>query len=202
MEADVTVVVGTFGDDEWKRLAWKRAIPSVPADVPVIHKHAGTLAEARNLGVRDVETPWVIHLDADDELGDLYVEAMREGSADVRGPMVDFIHEGRTRPRPWQPRVSGHNHDCVAGCLPNGNWLVIGSMLRANLIRRVGMWRDFPVYEDWDLFLRCYKAGATFELLRTARYRAHVRKQSRNRAPTMDFKNRVHQEIVEANGLG
>jgi GT2 family glycosyltransferase len=94
--------------------------------------------------------------------------------------------------------VAGHTQDCTADCLPEGNWLVVGACLRTQLVRDVGGWRDFPVYEDWDLFLRCHKAGATFELVRDAVYRAHVRTDSRNRGPNMEFKNRVHHQIVQA----
>jgi len=196
---DVSILVGTFGEMRWRRLAKDRAIPSVPEGVPVHHVHGETLAEARNRALERVETEWVIHLDADDELEEGYIEAMAAGTADVRGPMVRFVRGARSDL--WQPRVHAHQHDCVAECLPAGSWLVIGTALRTELLRDVGGWREFPVYEDWDLFLRCHLAGASFELRREAIYRAHVRKDSRNRGPDRRLKERTHREIARANGI-
>jgi glycosyltransferase involved in cell wall biosynthesis len=192
---DVSVCIGTYGDPEWRRLARERAIPS--AQAPVIHCHADTLAKARNAALAEVETEWVCFLDADDELAPGYFEAMERGTADVRGPVAVFVKPSRESP--WQPRVAGHSHTCVAECLPEGNWLLIGSAMRTDLAKSLGGFREFAVYEDWDLFLRAYAAAATFELIPEAVYRAHVRLDSRNRAPSMSFKNQVHREIVAAN---
>ena len=102
--------------------------------------------------------------------------------------------------RPYVPRVAGHRHDCDGDCLTEGNWLVIGTAIKADIAREVGGFREWDVYEDWDLFLRCYLAGASVEAIPQAVYRAHVREDSRNRAPSMDVKNRVHMEIVRSIG--
>lgn len=194
---DVTVVIGTFGGDEWKELAESRAVPSVN-DVPVLHVHGQSLAEARNKGLAMVETPWVVFLDADDELTPGYIEAMEDGFADLRGPSVEYV--GPRRQEPYVPKVAGHHHACDGDCLTEGNWLVIGTAARTDIVREVGGFREWEVYEDWDLWLRCYLAGATVEAIPAAVYRAYVRRDSRNRAPSMEVKNRVHHEIVKALG--
>lgn len=193
---DVTVVVGTFGDSEWEDLARSRAIPSVSG--PVIHCHGDTLAKARNQGLEQVETEHVVFLDADDELSSGYMEAMAAGRADLRAPSVQYIRGRNTRP-PHLPRVAGHRHQCSGDCLPDGNWMVIGTCANADLIREVGGFREFEWSEDWDLWLRCYLAGATIEAIPDAVYRAHVRSDSRNRAPSRDFRNEVHWQIHRAN---
>ena len=195
---DVTVAVATFGAQSWHELALERAIPSARDQAAVVHAHGRTLAEARNAALSEVETEWVIHLDADDELEKGYVEALSQGTADLRAPRVRYVRGSQTA-RPRFPRVAGHRHDCRAECLEDGNWLVIGTAVRAELVRRVGGWHEWPVYEDWDLFLRCYRAGASVEGVPGAVYRAHVRTDSRNRAPAIEEKNRVHHEIVAAN---
>lgn len=195
---DVTICVGTFGGVEWAQLAEERAIPSAEAQgVPVVHRHAGTLAEARNAALHFVKTEWVVFLDADDELAEGYVNALSQGTADVRGPIAHYIRGSRERA--WQPRVFGHNHDCTAECLPEGNWLLIGSAVRTELVRQVGGFRDFEWSEDWDLWLRCYRAGATFELIPDAIYRAHVRADSRNRGASAEAKQAAHEAIYAAN---
>jgi len=198
---DVTICVATFGDPTWQTLARSRAIPSAEAQgVPVVHVHGRTLHAARNAAVEQAQTEWVIHLDADDELTAGYVSAMVAGTADVRAPAVTYAHanlNNLTRPR--VPKVAGHHHDCTAECLPDGNWLVVGALVRRQLVLDVGGWRDFPVYEDWDLWLRCYLAGATFEAIPRAVYKAHARPDSRNRAPSQEAKNATHRAIVAAN---
>lgn len=195
---DVTICVGTFGGTEWVQLAHRRALPSAAAQgVPTVHWHAGTLAEARNAALALVETEWVIFLDADDELDPGYVEAMALGTADVRGPVALYVDGGRERL--WRPRVYRHRHDCTAECLPEGNWLLIGSAVRADLVREVGGFRDWAWSEDWDLWLRCHLAGASFELVPDAVYRAHVRHDSRNRGASQETKDAAHRAIYAAN---
>lgn len=196
---NVTVVVATFGDPWWQQLATERAIPSAEAHgVEVIHVHANTLHEARNLGLQQVATEWVCHLDADDELEDGFFTHMAAADGDLRAPAVAYVRK-HNRQRPYVPRVAGHNHDCTADCLIDGNWLVVGTVARTTLLRRVGGWRDWPMYEDWDLWQRCWLAGATVTAVPDAVYRAHWRAESRNRSPSIDEKNAVHRQIVEAN---
>lgn len=197
---DVSVVVASFGTEEWRTLATERAIPSAEAQgVPVIHVHGEDLVGSRNAGLAQVKTEWVIFLDADDELELGYIEAMSEGTADVRGPWVRFMRPDGSERNFWQPRVFNHHHDCTEDCLPEGNWLVIGSAVRANMLRLVGGFRDFPWSEDWDLWIRCWKQGASFELVKAAVYRAHVRPDSRNRGSTDAEKLASHQAIYQAN---
>lgn len=197
---DVTVVVGTYGDSCWINLARERALPSAHAEsVRTIHSYGRTLAAARNTALALVRSEFVIHLDADDELEPGYLAAMAQGSADLRAPAVRYVDRGRVR-APYVPRVAGHRHECSAECVGSGqgNWLVIGTCARTEMLRRVGGWREWPYYEDFDLWLRAIRAGATVEAIPAAVYRAHVRRDSRNRAPSMADKDRIHREIVEA----
>lgn len=195
----MTVCIATFGHPHWQDLARERAAPSAAAlEVPVVQVHGETLHDARNTALSMVETEWVVHLDADDELDPGYLVAMAAGTADLRAPAVSYVRGGRPRGA-YVPQVAGHDHPCAAGCLRDGNWLVVGSLVRAELVRAVGGWRDFAVYEDWDLWLRCWLAGATVEAIPTAVYRAHVRPDSRNRAPARAVKEATHRAIVAAN---
>jgi hypothetical protein len=179
---DVTVCIGTYGAQEWAKLAQDRAIPSAKAQgVPVVHVHAPTLARARNEAMNMAETEFVIHLDADDELGEGYVEAMATGSADLRAPALQRVRHGKLHGEPYVPRVWGHEHDCVAECLRAGNWLLVGTCLRAELACEVGGWEEFEWSEDWALFARCWKAGGTVEAIPSAIYRGHMSPGGRNR---------------------
>lgn len=198
MDFDVTIAVATFGDQSWIDLA-QRAIATAMPQARCVYAHRGTLAEARNAALAMVETEWVVHLDADDELEPGYINALADGTADLRAPAVRYVGWGIPR-EPYIPRVASCSHPepCVGDCLPGGNWLVVGTAARAELLRSVGGWEEWPVYEDWALWLRCQQAGATVEAIPSAVYRAHVRPDSRNRAPSIDERNRVHHQIVEA----
>ena len=199
---DVTIAVATFGDQKWVQLASQRAIPSARAQgqVWVVHTHAETLHEARNMALEKTATEWIIYLDADDELEPGYVQHMATGQADIRAPSVRYVR-AHARGRPAMPKVAGHRHTCGSDCLPQGNWLVIGACARTEALRKVGGWRDFPWSEDWDMWLRCYLAGYTIQAIPQAVYRAHVDPRSRNRAATQEAKLAAHRAIEAANGL-
>jgi glycosyltransferase involved in cell wall biosynthesis len=197
---DVTIAICTYGDEQWREIA-SRAHASVgaQADVVRVHSYMGGLHDCRNEALDLVDTEWVIYLDADDELEPGYVDAMATGSADVRAPAVRYMRGGRAYP-PYVPNVAGHaRHACTADCLPEGNWLVIGSAVRTQMLRDVGGWRDFPWSEDWDTWLRCWRAGATLEAIPAAVYRAHVRMDSRNRGAAQATRDAAHRAIHRAN---
>lgn len=200
MDEWVTVVIGTYGDSWWKDLATRAADSALAQYVDVVHVHGTSLCEARNEALDQVDTPFVCMLDADDELEAGYFDAMASHTCDLRAPSVRYV-QGRLARQPWMPQVSGHTHQCSAECLPYGNWLVIGTVARMSIIRQVGGFKEWPCYEDWDLWARCWAAGATVEPVPEAVYRAHVRTNSRNRGADHAAKHRVHQDIARANGL-
>lgn len=198
---DVSIAVCTYGDDAWIELAHHRALPSARQfGVPVLHVHGDSLDDARNRALFLCDTDHIVYLDADDELEPGYLDAMATSNAELRAPAVRYI-AGRGVARASMPRVVGHSHDCTAECLAFGNWLVIGTCAPRRLLLEVGGWRDFPCYEDWDLWARCWQAGATIDAVPAAVYRAHVRRDSRNRGPAAAFKHATHQDIARANGL-
>lgn len=198
MDSDVTIAVATFGTPDWVQMAHQRALPSAEAQgVEVIHRHGRTLANARNEALALVQTSNVVFLDADDELEPGYIETLAAGAAHLRVPAVRYVRGAMER-APYIPRVPGHEHDCSGECLPDGNFMVVGTWAPTELLERVGGFEEWAVYEDWALWLRCWRAGATIERMPDAIYRAHVNLQSRNRAPAMEEKNRVHNEIRRA----
>lgn len=199
---DVAVIVATYGDDGWSELAQERAVPSAAEQAPTYHFQGVTLAAARNSGLRHLAQhhEFLIFLDADDELEPGYVEAMAKAEADIRAPAVRYVRGDADLHRPPKlMRVFGHRHVCRAECLRDGNYIVIGAAVRAALAMQVGGFREYEWSEDWDLWTRMWRKGATVENVPDAVYRAHVRHDSRNRAPSAEFKNEVHHRIHRAN---
>ena len=177
---DVTIAIATYGDDSWRELADGRASASADAqDVPVVQVHLpdGTLAQARNEALARVETEFVIFLDADDELAPGYVHHMGQGTADLRSPAIAQYMYGNPLGPSFMPKVFQHTKPCTAECLRYGNWMVIGTAARAQLVRDVGGWEEFPWSEDWALWAKCWHAGATVEPIHRAVYIAHVSQQ-------------------------
>jgi glycosyltransferase involved in cell wall biosynthesis len=184
VNTQVSIVVATFGDDSYRTMAEQVAIPSAEATgCPVIPVHGDTIHGARNTGLEQVLTEFVIHLDSDDQLEPGYVDAMLAGTGDVRVPRVRYVTPGQPEPAPVMPRVvNGRRHRrhpaCTQACLVDGNWIVIGAMASTQLLRDIGGWRDYG-WEDWDVFLRCHLAGAVILPCPDAIYRANRRANSR-----------------------
>lgn len=184
----VGVVIGTFGDlMEWAPLV-QRASASVAAQTVkpdcVIWKHADTLQNARNWGANEVDCDKLIFLDADDELDSHYIEAMLTGSADIRKPSTLGIVDGVEDDHPVMIPARDIN---------TANHIVIGAMVSSEVFFKVGGFDDFPMLEDWALWLKCYKAGATIGEIPDAIYRVHVRTGSRN--TDLALHGRVYNEI-------
>jgi glycosyltransferase involved in cell wall biosynthesis len=196
-----TVVVGTYGAPFWEALARERAIPSAQPQAKVIHVHGEDLASARNEGLARVRTSFVVFLDADDELEPGYIKEMKRGKADFRVPAVRLVyHYGPTTPH--VPKVWNHRHACVGDCLKDGNWLVIGTGSRTAAVREAGGFDSrWPVYEDYDLWQRCWINGSTFEQRPKAIYRSYRAKASRNNSMSTKRRNRIHEQIDVANGV-
>lgn len=199
MELDVSVIVSTFGDNTWKALAEKRAIPSAEAlGVPVIYTHLPNATgphEPRNAGLAKAETEFVCHLDADDELTEGFFEHMETVDGDLRPPSIHHVYQRIT----FMPKVVGHNHVCVADCLEFGNWLIVGTVARTELLKKVGGWKEWGTFEDFDLWQRCWIAGATITAVPRAIYKAYTTPQGRCRVLPVKESTAIQRAICETN---
>lgn len=197
---NVTIVVSTFGNFKWQMLAQERALPNALSfGVPVLYNHGKTLHETRNLGLSQVETEWVVHLDADDELAPGFFEEMDKVDGDLRPPSVNHVYEKVT----FMPKVVGrngvHNHVCVGECLPDGNFMCIGTVTRTELLKKVGGWKEWATWEDWELWLRCWLAGATITPVPKAVYKAYSTSQGRCKNLPQSEMDKIYNEIRRAN---
>jgi len=189
----VAILIATHGSSEWEELAWSRAFPSTigqgrdgiwneRVQVYVWHEAGGSIADARNYAASQVRASWLCFLDADDELAPGYVDYMAAAAA-------AFYHENGPRPLLLAPSIQYVSADGEESRpeLPNRhqpmdklNHCVIGTLVPRELFLDVGGFRDLPAYEDWELFLRCVRAGATVADVPLAVYRAWTRAGGRN----------------------
>ena len=193
----ISVIISTFGDTQvWLPLA-QRAIASCArqtlAPEDVLYNHGDTLQEARNRGAAQARGEWLCFLDADDELDARYVEVMTNAVGRLDEPAL------------LQPSTLGvvdgreDQHPVLIPSKPllDGNFMVIGTLVRRDQFLRVGGFHDYPLYEDWDLWIRCWLDGAQLVAVPSAIYRVHVREGSRNnqeRKLQLDTYNRIREK--------
>ena len=176
----ISVLISSFGEPKWERLARKRAYPSVADqgfhEVLVLHEPDMTLAEVRNANAARATGDYLCHLDADDQLAPGFADAMQTALA---GPEGDYLFTPAIRygagkkfstPRFW-PEIE----------IETGNWMVIGTLVPRNIFESSGGWVEYELYEDWSVWARCLEAGAGIIKVPDAHYMAHVSAGSRNR---------------------
>lgn len=153
----------------------------------VVYVHDETLAKARNSGLAAVQTEWTVFLDADDRLDLYFIEKMlaAAGDADLVQPMTRGMYADGTV-----------DHDAVFigphSSILEGNWLVISTMARTSVVRAAGGFRELPILEDWDLWIRCIRGGAKIGRAPGAVLQVAVNESSRNSRQDDD---RLHHEV-------
>jgi len=170
MNENVTALIPihrTKGNREWLQ----QAVNSLGGAKILVLENDGELAEALNAGLREAKTEFVLPFGADDlacpQMLDYLLALAWNG--DVVYPAMTLVDESL---------IPTGDHDADPFC---GNRLLIANFVSgASLLRRskaleVGGWRQLEGLEDWDLFVRMYRAGAHFKPCPHARllYRIH-----------------------------
>lgn len=200
---DVSIVVATCGTPQWQRMGDMAAVGASATGAKVIRVHSdnGTVSGARNAGLEQVTTEYVVFLDADDNIRPDYFDGV-EPNADVIATSIEYL--GMSFPimpdvwaHEYYPHLKHEGH-CHADCLVDGNYIHVGAIARASAVRAVGGFKEYPVYEDWALWLAIYKNGGTFDSHEQSVYVANARfnDNHRNRSIPLADRNVVHEQIV------
>lgn len=151
----IDVIIATYGCESWKKKALiaQNSVLQQTSPASSIHLiHGETLAQARNAGAYKSTADWLLFLDADDTLDLNFICAMREmidqttHSSPLLYPSVLTIENGV---KSLSAKISMQNP------ILEGNFMVIGTLVKREDFLRVGGFRELPMYEDWDLWIRC-----------------------------------------------
>ena len=199
----ISIVITTYGEDEWATTAQQCAYPSALKQLPhayeVITHHEPdlTIGPARNKAAELATGEWLCFLDADDELEDSYLRHMTDA----------ICVEGRPEPALLQPSVcyvrKGHKGPVTLNPqkdLTVDNYLIIGTVLRRELFNEVGGFNDYPHgFEDWSLWAKAWKAGAGIIKVPDAVYRYFYNPRSKHKQGWRDRKCQVetHQRVAK-----
>lgn len=160
-----------------------RAFPSVTDADEILmgHEDAGTISSCRNALAAQATGEWLCFLDADDELGPGFLEAMRAARARMKAKQ----HLHTMLLTPAVVRVRKHQdttpffHPSID--LAQANWLVIGTLIQRRLFEKIGGFQNYPHgLEDWALWSSAYRAGAKVIKVPEAIYRWYPNRASKH----------------------
>ena len=70
-------------------------------------------------------------------------------------------------------------------------------MANTEIFKKVGGFKDYPILEDWDLWIRMIQSGASVEEVPEAIYMVNVRDDSRNK--NIDLHSQYYNIIRKTN---
>ena len=94
---------------------------------------------------------------------------MAAATGDLRAPALHLIYPDKV----VVPDLASRDIERTNPCC-------IGTAIRRGMFLACGGFPELPGWEDWAVFLRAYRRGATIRHVPGARYLAHVRPGSRN----------------------
>jgi glycosyltransferase involved in cell wall biosynthesis len=132
-----------------------RALQQLPPGVVLRHQANAGLAAARNRGLSEAETPYLMALDADDRLPLSALRVLRQlldedPKLGFSYGLIEFFGdwEGLMRMPPYDPYKLIYRH-------------IIGptALLRRELFEDVGGYHQFGGYEDWEFWVHALARG-------------------------------------------
>lgn len=212
MKADVSIIITNYNKPPEQLIECMDSIKAQtiePREVILVddcskepHAHAQAVsimlpqnvgvAKARDIGVRMSKGRLLLFVDADDKLAPDFIQqcgrAIAKG-ADIAYPnMILFDGVPRNKLVENPKKISG------SYLLGHKTSIPVTSMMFRKMYDALGGFRELPVFEDWDFWIRAMCNGYTFKPANTLLwYRQN--ELSRNHA-TVQIKSQVHTKIT------
>lgn len=144
---------GSTNEESIKAL---RDIEKIDSRIRVLDKENGGIASARNLGIKNSASSFIVPLDSDDLIENNYLEILyfalyyNEEYTWAYTDTVGFQEQEYTWIKDFDPNL-----------LKTHNFLVATSMIKKEAIEEVGYFNETIkyLYEDWDLWLKFLEKG-------------------------------------------
>ena len=183
---DVTVIVTTWGNERWADMGTATARLN-GARFHHIYNDKISAGEARNHAVEIIDPQgWICFLDADDRLGDGYLDAMAAAVCHERQLLTPSLALGD------RPAECYGSRDIIHGLNP----CPIGTLIHRSMFDEAGGFWNEPAWEDWSLFRRAVLLGAEIVFVHDAIYHAADNPNGRN--STIANPRRLRRDILDS----
>lgn len=149
------------------------------------------VAKARDIGVRMSSGRLLLFVDADDKLAPDFIEQCGRVIADHDIAYPNVLKFGAIE----RPQLFDAPQEVSAKYMVGKKFgLVVTSMMKREVYETLGGFRELPVYEDWDFWVRAMFNGYTFARANTLlHYRQNL--HSRNHL-SLEQKTETHRKIT------
>lgn len=156
----------------------------------ILPKNVG-VAKARDIGVKMATGRLLLFVDADDKLAPDYIQQCGRAiaKADIAYPNILGFGEGIDPYLQETPKEITPEFVLSKNC-----YIPVTSMIHKTMYTKLKGFSDYPVFEDWDFWIRAMFNGYTFAKANTLLYYRQTA-DSRNRA-NRETKNTVHYQIT------
>lgn len=172
---------------------------SYPVATNVFRKKNFGVARTRGEGVLLSQYEQLLFVDADDCLDEYFIESMVRTKANTKADIIYpnvFLWSNWDSDHPmkngWHESAESITHEKMM----EYNQVVVSSLIPKVLYQRMGGFKNLPILEDYEFFLRCMDDGATFAKSPQSVLRYRQRENGRNRR-SMELKNEWYYKIKE-----
>jgi len=157
----------------------------------ILPKNVG-VAKARDIGVKMSVGRLLLFVDADDKLAPDFIQQCGKVIASKDIAYTNILLFGAIERSKLQETPPTLRPKHLFGSTNTS--VLVTSMMHRRVYEDLGGFRDLPIYEDWDFWLRAMCKGYTFGHANTLLYyRQNL--QSRNKVPS-ELKASVHNKIT------